>query len=172
LLRKSMAVPTGLDFNDRRSLEIELPAGNGVGTARAVACAYSALAEGGGQLGITRETMHLLTELPPQVQEDDRVLGLPAYYSLGYSRPGPTTSFGSTPRAFGTPGAGGSIGMADPDARLGYAYVTNKFDFYLFDDPREKAVRAALYNAIARMESRAATGLSANEIDEIVATTT
>lgn len=50
----------------------------------------------------------------------------------------PGGSFGSSPRAFDTPGAGGSFAFADPDARLGYAYVMNKTDFYMIDDPREK----------------------------------
>jgi hypothetical protein len=35
---------------------------------------------------------------------------------------------------------------------VGFAYVMNKLDFYLFDDPREKALRDALYRAIARLE--------------------
>ncbi|MGH7694437.1 MAG: hypothetical protein ACRENH_05630, partial [Gemmatimonadaceae bacterium] len=52
---------------------------------------------------------------------------------------------------FGAPGAGGSFGFADPDARLGYAYVMNKLDFYLENDPREKALRDAVYRAIARL---------------------
>lgn len=56
--------------------------------------------------------------------------------------------FGSSVRAFGTPGAGGSFGFADPDAHVGYAYVTNKFGYHLVDDPREKALRAAIYRAI------------------------
>ena len=83
----------------------------------------------------------------------DEVLGLPAFYSLGWLRPGPELGFGSSPRAFGTPGAGGSFGFADPDAHLGYAYVTNKLDFYLFDDPREKSLRDAVHRAIARLEA-------------------
>ena len=70
------------------------------------------------------------------------------YFSLGFLRPGPGVAFGSSPRAFGTPGAGGSFAFADPDARLGYAYVMNKMDFYLFDDPREKALRDAVYRAL------------------------
>jgi len=73
---------------------------------------------------------------------------LPAYYSLGFLRPGPNVDIGSSERAFGTPGAGGSFGFADPDARLGYAYVMNKLDFYPFDDPREKPLRDAIYRAI------------------------
>ena len=70
------------------------------------------------------------------------MLGVPSYFSLGFLRPGPDVSFGSSPRAFGAPGAGGSFAFADPDARLGYAYVMNKMDFYLIDEPtREGAAR-------------------------------
>jgi CubicO group peptidase (beta-lactamase class C family) len=81
------------------------------------------------------------------------VLGVPSCFSLGFARPGPDVAFGSSRRAFGAPGAGGSFGFADPDARLGYAYVMNKLDFWLIDDPREKALRAAVYRAIARLGS-------------------
>jgi CubicO group peptidase (beta-lactamase class C family) len=149
LLRKSMLF-SDLDWNDRRSLEVEIPAGGGVGTARAMARAYSAFAEGGAELGITPETMTLLTAPPDIAFPKDEVLGVSSYYSLGYLRPGPDGVFGSSPRAFGTPGAGGSFAFADPDARLGYAYVMNKLDYHLFDDPREKALRDAVHRAIAR----------------------
>lgn len=63
-------------------------------------------------------------------------------------------SFGSSERALGAPGAGGSFGFADPDARLGYAYVMNRLDYYMGDDPREKALRDAVYRAIGRLASR------------------
>ena len=79
----------------------------------------------------------------------DEVLGVESCFSLGFLRPGPTVWFGSSQRAFGSPGAGGSFGFADPDARLGYAYVMNKLDFYLENDPREKPLRDAVYRAIA-----------------------
>lgn len=148
LLRRSF-LGSELDMNDRRSLEIELPAGNGVGTARAIARAYAAFAEGGAELGITPETFARLTKPPEVVRPRDEVLGVPSYFSLGFVRPGPEVSFGSSPRAFGSPGAGGSFAFADPDARVGYAYVMNKLDFYLQDDPREKALRDAVYRGIA-----------------------
>ena len=152
LLRKSF-VGLSVDPNDRRYLEIEVPAGNGVGTARAIACAYSVFAEGGIELGITPETFARVTAPPDVARPKDEVLGVPSYFSLGFLRPGPAASFGSSPRAFGAPGAGGSFAFADPDAHLGYAYVMNRMDFYLENDPREKALRDALYRAIASYPS-------------------
>ena len=147
LLRRSMLL-SDLDWNDRRWLEVEMPAGNGVGTARAIARAYSAFAEGGAELGITPETMARITAVPDVTCSKDEVLGVPTWFELGFLRPTPAYSFGSSPRAFGAPGAGGSFAFADPDARLGYAYVMNRMDFYLSDDPREKALRDALYRAL------------------------
>ncbi|MBW8712227.1 MAG: beta-lactamase family protein, partial [Mycobacterium sp.] len=153
LLRKSLAIPADIDYNDRHALEVELPAGNGVGTARSIARAYSAFAEGGAEVGLTPETFTRITARPDVTRRKDEVLGVPSCFSLGFLRPGPDVTFGSSQRAFGGPGAGGSFGFADPDARLGYAYVMNKLDFWLIDDPREKALRDAIYRAIARLGS-------------------
>jgi len=151
LLRKSLAIPADIDYGDRLTLEVELPAGNGVGTARSIARAYSAFAEGGGEVGLTPDTFARMTTPPEITGRVDEVLGVPSCFSLGFLRPGPDVAFGSSQRAFGGPGAGGSFGFADPDARLGYAYVMNKLDFWLIDDPREKALRDAIYRAIARL---------------------
>jgi len=137
-----------VDWNNRSNLEVEVPAGNGVGTARAIARAYSAFAEGGAELGITPDTMARLTAPPPTAVAKDEVLGVPSYFALGYLRPVPGFAFASSARAFGTPGVGGSFGFADPDVRLGYAYVMNKMCYYLNDDPREKALRDAVYRAL------------------------
>jgi len=153
LLRRSMLF-SNVDWNDRSNLEVEIPAGSGVGTARAIARAYSAFAEGGAELGITPATMARLTAPPPTTIAKDEVLGVPSYFALGYLRPVPGFAFASSARAFGTPGAGGSFGFTDPDARLGYAYVMNKMGYYLNDDPREKALRDAVYRAL-RIAARA-----------------
>ena len=148
LLRRSF-VGLDPDWNDRRSYDVEIPAGNGVGTARGIARAYSAFAEGGAELGITPAMFSRITERPRSMGRDV-ILGIPSFFSLGFLRPGPTVAFGSSERAFGGPGAGGSFAYADPDARLGYAYLMNKMDFRLVDDPREKALRDAIYRAIER----------------------
>jgi len=156
LLRRSMLL-LDANVNDRRYLEVEVPAGNGVGTARAIARAYSAFAEGGAELGITAETLARITAPPDVAHPMDQLLGIPSYFALGFLRPGPEALFGSSPRAFGAPGAGGSFAFADPDVSLGYAYVMNKMNFYLSDDPREKALRDAVYRALhAAAPARAA----------------
>jgi len=154
LMRRSLNIPSGQKFNDRATREVELPAGSGIGTARAMAQAYSVFAEGGAELGLTPETFARITE-PIVTVTNDVVLGVPSCFSLGFLRPGPDVDFGSSRRAFGAPGAGGSFAFADPDARLGYAYVMNKLDFHLHDDPREKALRDAIYRAIVRRASTA-----------------
>jgi CubicO group peptidase (beta-lactamase class C family) len=150
LLRKSMLF-ADMDPNVRSLLETEIPAGNGVGTARAIARAYSAFAEGGAELGITPATLASLTAVSDPEHPRDEVMGVPSWISLGFLRPGPQLDWGSSRRAFGTPGAGGSFGFADPDGRLGYAYVMNNMEFHMFDDPREKALRDAVHRSIRRL---------------------
>ena len=50
---------------------------------------------------------------------------------------------------FGAPGAGGSLGYADPEVGVGYGYVTNRMSMDLQGDPRDVALRAALATALS-----------------------
>lgn len=129
---------------------MEIPSANGIGEARAIARIYGSLATGGKELGITPRTWQELiapAALPP-LGSRDAILKIDTRYSLGFSRPSRAMQFGSGQAAFGCPGAGGSFGMADPDEQLGFAYVTNKMGFRIFDDVREKAVRDACYRCL------------------------
>ena len=74
----------------------------------------------------------------------DVVLPIESAFSLGYVKPFPRLRFASG-SAFGTWGAGGSFGFADPQARLGSAYAMNRTGFRLYDDLREVALRDAVY---------------------------
>ena len=73
------------------------------------------------------------------------VLHTDTSFSLGFLKSFPGFRFGSSEKAFGMAGSGGSLGFADPDAQVGYAYVMNKQGPKMWDDPREKALRDAFY---------------------------
>jgi CubicO group peptidase (beta-lactamase class C family) len=131
---------------------LELPSVNGIGSAKAIARAYSVFATGGAELGITPQTMAALTD--PTVTPDkgqDLVLHITWTLSLGFARPSVGLPFGTGPRSFGAPGLGGSFGFADPDRQIGYAYTPNKMIMAQGRDPREIALRSALSRCLARM---------------------
>lgn len=128
----------------------EVPSGGGVGTARGIAQAYGVFATGGRALGIRRETMALLRgpAIPPSRGFYDECLHGRVQFSLGFMKPSPAWPFGSAD-SFGAPGSGGALGFADPVAGIGYTYVTSQTGTHLTGDPRELALRNAVYSAIA-----------------------
>ena len=128
---------------------LEVPSGGAVGTARAIARAYSVFASGGRELGLRQETLDLLAApaIPPARGFHDECLKGDVQFSLGFMKPSPAWPFGSA-SSFGSPGAGGSLGFADPGAGVGYAYVTSQMGTRLTGDPRDVALRDALYSAL------------------------
>ena len=128
---------------------LESPSGGGVATARAIARAYSEFATGGPELGLRRETLDALAApaIPPTHGFHDECLKGEVEFSLGFMKPSWTWPFGS-PSAYGAPGAGGAMGFADPEAGIGYAYVTSQMGTSLTGDPRDVALRDPLYAAI------------------------
>ncbi len=131
---------------------LEVPSGGAVGTARAIARAYSVFATGGRELGLRPETLALLAApaIPPTHGFHDECLHGEVEFSLGFMKPCPTWPFGSA-SSFGAPGAGGSLGYADPEAGIGYAYVTSQMGTSLTGDPRDVALRDALESALPRL---------------------
>jgi CubicO group peptidase (beta-lactamase class C family) len=128
----------------------EVPSGGAVSTARAIAHAYSVFATGGRELGLRRETLDLLAApaIPPTCGFHDECLKGEVQFSLGFMKPSLLWPFGSA-SSFGAPGSGGSLGFADPTAGVGYAYVTSRMRTRVTGDPRDVALRDALYSAIA-----------------------
>jgi CubicO group peptidase (beta-lactamase class C family) len=134
---------------------LEVPSGGAVSTGRAIARAYGVFASGGRELGLRQETLDLLAApaVPPRHGFHDECLKGEAQFSLGFMKPSPAWPFGS-PRSFGSPGAGGAMGYADPDAGVGYGYVTSQMGTCLTGDPRDVALRRALDAALARSPAR------------------
>jgi CubicO group peptidase (beta-lactamase class C family) len=131
--------------------ELEVPSGGAVATARAIATTYGAFAAAGGPLDLRPGTIDALAApaAPARRGFHDACFRGPAKFSLGFMKPSETIDFGSE-SAFGAPGAGGSMGYADPAVRLGYGYVTNTMGVKLEGDPRDLALRHALLEVIAR----------------------
>lgn len=125
---------------------LEVPSGGGVGTGRAIARAYGVFATGGRELELRPQTLQALSAPPLPAARgfyDEGVKG-DVRFSLGFMKPSPGFPFGGE-SAFGSPGSGGAFGFADPAAGIGYAYVTSRMGTTLTGDPREVALRNAVY---------------------------
>lgn len=152
LTARTIAVPRGVnpfngDYNRDDVRAVEIPSANGIGTARSVARMYGSAASGGAEIGLSAGTLDALAAPAdsPSRGVRDKVMHVDVAYSLGFCKPVPHFAFGSSDNAFGTPGFGGSFGCADPDTGVGFAYVMNRLGFHLWSDPRELAVRQALF---------------------------
>jgi CubicO group peptidase (beta-lactamase class C family) len=135
------------------SRNLEIPAGGGVGTARAIARAYSVFATGGKELGLREETLQELIApaFPATHGFYDECLKGEAQFSLGFMKSDLGLQFGG-PGSFGHAGAGGSLGFADPQTQIGYGYIPNRKGVKIGGDPRDVAIREALYSATPAAE--------------------
>lgn len=138
------------DYNRDDVRKVEIPSTNGIGTARAVARAYGSAATGGMEIGLDPATVAALTApaVAPTGGTRDKVMHVDVAYTLGYAKPIPRLVFGSSDKVFGFPGFGGSFGFADPDTGVGYAYLMNRLGFHAASDPRELALRQALFQDV------------------------
>jgi CubicO group peptidase (beta-lactamase class C family) len=152
LLGRVISGPSNLFAYDtrwnRRALHAaEMPSSNGIGTARAIARTYAAIAHPIDGVRLLRpETVALArTE---QAEGPDAVLGLPTRFGVGFMLP-PTLSLAAAPTAFGHPGAGGSLGFADPENELGFGYVMNQMALGTIGDQRAHRLVEAVYASLA-----------------------
>jgi CubicO group peptidase (beta-lactamase class C family) len=113
--------------NTRAWRAAEVPSTNGHGNARAVARLYSALAGDGALDGRRLLSPEIIARASAeQVHGDDLMLRRPTRFGLGFQLTMAERRLGPNPRAFGHFGAGGSLGFADPDARLAFGYAMNQ----------------------------------------------
>jgi CubicO group peptidase (beta-lactamase class C family) len=132
------------DYNSPEWLQIEMPSANGVTTARSLAKLYASLiGEVDGVRLFTQDTLDAARTC--QADGEDRVLRRHTRYGLGFALASshmPSISPGS----FGHPGAGGSIGLADPETGVAMAYVMNFHK--MADDYRAASLVEAVRNSL------------------------
>lgn len=140
------------EFNRDEIRVLEVPSGNGTGSARSVAKIYGDAATGGAELGLSPSVVAALQApaVPPTLGVRDILTFLASSFSLGFGKPSRAYVFGSSGTAFGWHGVGGSFGLADPDTGVGYAYVMNRLGAYPQSDPRELRLRQAVFRDVLR----------------------
>jgi CubicO group peptidase (beta-lactamase class C family) len=127
----------------------EIPAANGHGNARSVARVLAALACGGSLDGVRLLSAGSIARaIEPQAYDRDLVLGFKIKWGLGFMLTSAELPLSPNPRAFGHGGWGGSLGFADLDAGVSWAYVMNKMTPGTAGDTRGGALMAALYGAL------------------------
>ncbi len=135
--------------NTREWRGAEIPGANGHTSARSLARLYGAIASGGDLDGVhvlgPEAARRAATE---QCYGPDLVLQVNTRLGLGFMLSHPGAAFGPNDGAFGHPGAGGSVGFADPKARVGFGYVMNRMGPYILLDPRAKALIDAVYACV------------------------
>ncbi len=150
LLMLAFVNPSGTgDHNTPAHRRAEIPAINGHGSAAALARIYGALARGGEVDGLcVLSPAGVERARALEVEGTDALLGVPIRMGLGYwlTQQGVAGfAFGPNPAAFGHPGAGGGLGFADPSARVGFGYVTNRMSSSISVDERPQALMDAFY---------------------------
>jgi CubicO group peptidase (beta-lactamase class C family) len=142
--------PTTQFFTTRAYRAAESPGANMIADARSIARMYAAtVSDVDGIRLLDPATVERAIEiqtgktrlhgLPPGLNVPaDRSFNM----SLGFWRACPPMPM-TGPRSFGHPGSGGSIGFADPDAEVGFAYIMNLWSFRV-GEPRASNLAAAV----------------------------
>jgi len=158
LTQKAFSSPGGLlavsAMNTPTARSAAIPSMGGIGTASALAKFYAMLSLGGiweGRRYLGANTLDWMTTRLSQ--GFDAVLQLDTSFSAGFMMDplAPTgkkhrSMLGPSLRAFGHPGAGGSLGFADPENRIGFGYVMNQMEAGVLPGTRAGTIVDSLYS--------------------------
>lgn len=152
LLARAYFNPAGISgvgtVNTRDWRAAQIPSANAHATARAVARIFSALAMAGAVDGVRILQPETIAEATAEASSGtDFVLGRPSRFGLGFQLTQRERPLGPNPRSFGHFGAGGSLGFADPDAKLAFGYALNNSG-PRWQNPRNRALIDAVYASL------------------------
>lgn len=146
LTQRAFQSPVGLnavaDFNRPETWRAGFASMGGVGSARGLAGLYARLA------------MQPTSGLETTVSDaEDGVLCRQLAFACGMMKDALNAEtdrkmrplFGPSSRAFGHPGAGGSLAFADPENRIGFAYVMNQMELGVLPGEKALGLVRALY---------------------------
>jgi CubicO group peptidase (beta-lactamase class C family) len=149
-------VPGWIDTREAHAAE--MPAFNGITNARGLAGMYRPVALGGSFDGVElvdAETLQSMSAVASATSVDATML-VPTRWSLGFVKsvdnsrraPGDQDGVVCSEAAFGHVGMGGSIGFADPEARLSFGYTMNRQGMTTGLDARGQSLVDAAYTVL------------------------
>ena len=136
-------------MNSPRWRKVEIASGSGHGNARGVARIYGATVGevDGISLMSKPQLERMITE---QHNQTELLQERPYHQAMGVLLNTPEAVWmGPNRRSFGHHGLGGSIGVGDPDARLGFSYCCNQMHAVGTNGPRAKRLIDAVYSALS-----------------------
>ncbi|HVS50668.1 MAG TPA: serine hydrolase domain-containing protein [Candidatus Dormibacteraeota bacterium] len=148
LAHKSWANPAipPAAFNEYPFRAAEVPAGNGIGTARALSRLYAAcLGPVDGVRLLEAETLEKATVI--QARGEDLVQGYETHFGTGFQLTFPFRPMAG-PGSFGHYGSGGSVGFAHQELGISFGYVMNQMRPVYGSDPRTSGIVQALLNCL------------------------
>ncbi len=136
--------PWAVTMNRKEWREVEVASGSGHGNARGVARIYGEL---DGVSLLSKEGLE--TMITEQHNQHEAFQDRPYHQAMGILLNTPEAVYmGPNMRSFGHHGIGGSIGMGDPDAKIGFSYCCNKMHAVSTNGPRAKRLIDALYSIV------------------------
>jgi CubicO group peptidase (beta-lactamase class C family) len=124
----------------------EVPAGNGIGTARALARMYAAcIGEVDGVRLLSADTLE--RAMVTQSRGEDLVLPYETHFGTGFQLPFPFRPMAGE-GSFGHHGSGGSVGFAQKELGFSFGYVMNQMRSAYGLDPRTSGLIEALQGCL------------------------
>ena len=168
-----MPGPDGVfGYDSKTAHTSEIGAVGGITNARGLAGMYAPLANGGSLNGVNLVNQESLARMGAvsSASAIDTMLLAPTRFTLGYAKswdnrhePSCTKddSVILSEEAFGHPGSGGSIGFADPQARISFGYTMNKMGQGLGLNTRGQSLVDATYLSLGYTPSASFSWLKA-----------
>jgi CubicO group peptidase (beta-lactamase class C family) len=145
-------------LDSRQAHAAEIGGGGGISNARSLSNMFVPLANQGRYAShqvISAESIARMSQISMATQMDATLL-IPTRFALGFmksmdnrrGKPGNTDSAILGDAAFGHVGAGGSIGFADPDDNLAFAYTMNRMGLGILLNERGQSLVDATYRSL------------------------
>src|SRR5690606_8966450 len=154
---KAFGNPSSLQTSTNKPAwqQAQILSANGTGNARSLARFWQVMAHG-GRLGDAYLLDSALVSLMRQEHSAgmDKTLQCPTRFGLGVmlEQEWQGGSFGMGANAFGHPGAGGSLGVADTVAQAGFGYVTKTRGRCVLTNPRAGELSRAVYRCMRELD--------------------